>query len=117
MSAHTPGPWRYIDRQVLEDGGIYPMHIVGGDFESQICLIESPMWAEVAHKQPDLYPIQAVTQANTRLIAAAPAMLAALELVAKWADDNGRTFKLSVASDSETAQAIAAAIRAAKGEA
>ena len=113
MSAHTPGPWRYIDRQVLEDGGIYPMHIVGGDFESQICPIESPMWAEVAHKQPDLYPIQAVTQANTRLIAAAPAMLEALETLVYTLED-----EVFEHDDQKAAMTKArAAIRAAKGEA
>ena len=43
-------------------------------------------------------------------------LLEALQGVVKWADDNGRTFKLSVASDSDVVKRIHTAIAKAQGD-
>jgi hypothetical protein len=33
----TPRPWRVIDSEILEDGSVYPPHIVGGCRDLTIC--------------------------------------------------------------------------------
>jgi hypothetical protein len=86
---HTPGPWTIVDREVLEDGGVYPRHIVGGSRELEICWLESLFSAESAVKNPDSIAssdkmMESATDtrsksANAHLIATAPDMLAALK--------------------------------------
>jgi len=54
--------------------------------------------------------------ANAALIAAAPQLLAALEDIFKWANDNGRIFSFRADSDGGVVSRARAAIAQAKGE-
>ena len=90
MSAHTPGPWkasrRYADTIVIEGDGGY-RHIVGVGADE----ITESGGEEMSAEQ----------EANARLIAAAPELLAALERltdVTQWLD-------VSFASEDEEAEA------------
>lgn len=107
---HTPGPWfvdQYNDHNVRNAIGVYAtnrvipiVHSIGGDSYAQ-------------------------ADANTNLIAAAPALLAALEDLADIAEAEARVFDESVPqhlrclSTADMAQRITtarAAIKLAKGE-
>lgn len=64
MSAHTPGPWQFID-------------ILGA------CIVRAGQREVLAYRHsPD-----AENKANARLIAAAPELLAALELIAEQSSE------------------------------
>lgn len=70
---HTPGPWRVVDREVMEDGSVYPCHILGGVADYQVCTLESPEIAKHGAEQPHLFPgLNGILGPNARLIAAAP---------------------------------------------
>ncbi|MBR8475800.1 hypothetical protein [Burkholderia cenocepacia] len=49
---HTPGPWRIIEREILEDGSVYPRHIVGGDRDTEVCMLEGSATAALAAREP-----------------------------------------------------------------
>ena len=91
MSKHTPGPWIAVGYQVEVESDDIP----------DICNCD-PAHIDQEHLQWD----EETIMANARLIAAAPDLLEALQLVVKWADDSGKTFRFSAASDSETVQKI-----------
>jgi hypothetical protein len=59
----------------LEDGGIYPPHIVGGARALEICELFSFNNDEMAESKDDVRS----KRANANLIAAAPALLEALQ--------------------------------------
>lgn len=75
---HIEGPWRFVEREVLEDGSVYPQHIVGGPNELQVCLLEGPVVADLAIK--DKWPSGKPRTAD--LILAAPELLEALQTTA-----------------------------------
>lgn len=79
MSKWTPGPWKIVQREVMEDGSVYPEHIVGGERELQVCIMESMFIAEKIAKEADSFWRNSPSHdANARLIAAAPRMAEAL---------------------------------------
>ncbi|CAG9225731.1 hypothetical protein [Burkholderia vietnamiensis] len=80
---HTPGPWRIVEREVLEDGSVYPRHIIGGKRELQVCLLEGSETASLAIKEPDGIWGR---NGNGNLICAAPDMATVLEMLAAEAD-------------------------------
>ncbi|WP_176331555.1 hypothetical protein [Burkholderia vietnamiensis] len=80
---HTPGPWRIVEREILEDGSVYPRHIVGGEEDHQVCLLESTVTAELAIRHPNECW---VNNQNGKLLIAAPDMLMVLEMLAADAD-------------------------------
>lgn len=90
-SKHTPGDWLIVERELLEDGSVYPRHITGGARDLTICFLEVPSIAELAAKNPDsFYASDNMAEsasdirsamANARLIAASPNLLKALELL------------------------------------
>jgi hypothetical protein len=109
MTTFTPGPWRVIDREVMEDGSVYPCHILGGTADYQVCTLESPEIAKRGHAQPDLFPgLNGVLGPNAALIAAAPDLLEALAALLGCIDhgSDNPTLKLDAAR---------AAIRKARG--
>ncbi|WP_157685110.1 hypothetical protein [Robbsia andropogonis] len=36
----TPAPWKVVPREILDDGSVYPTHIVGGVTELEVCHLE-----------------------------------------------------------------------------
>lgn len=113
MSAYTKGPWTAGDFRNQEvDGGecsVACMNVMpSGDYRGEVCYIQS------ADHIRGISADEAV--ANARLIAAAPDLLEALELVAAWGPpcclsvDEAKTFD----ADHEKARA---AISKARGEA
>lgn len=70
---------------MLEDGSIYPRHILGSGNEFQVCLLESPMVAELAHKDSQtIWAQNNVTLVNARLIEAAPELLEEMVILRDW---------------------------------
>ena len=84
MNKHTPGPWRVVDS--------WNDHMVEGQNGEEI------IWQDGPHDTPT------INEANARLIAAAPDLLAALE------------YAIKQVPELETVPGIAAAIAKAKGE-
>lgn len=99
MSKHTPGPWTV--NELMFGGEVSEHHIF---IEPDVAVIERKV---AGHDQHDM--------ADARLIAAAPAMLEALEHIAAslYYNDYGDPALLSSFDES----IIDAAIKAAKGEA
>ena len=112
MNQHTPGPWTvYGPRQTHVDitvEHIVPEHRDGTErsqFNQGICDLDQ----FVCRARPD------EALANARLIAAAPALLAALEGVMELLTDHG--MKCDEACTPNCVASVArAALRAAKGE-
>lgn len=73
-SKHTPGPWRY---QAYPD-----LFIVYGSDHVQV--VKTSWHSSIR----EAYPLKPEAEANARLIAAAPDMLAALERIASGESDN-----------------------------
>ena len=89
---HTPAPWKVIDREVMEDGSVYPIHITGGVTDLGICLMESPAAADAYVNNPAWKALgkSDMSVANARLIAAAPELLEGLKRATSYlADLNG----------------------------
>lgn len=109
MSTHTHGPWAILDLLTLSEGeGIERLTIVapGAEANCVIARIEN-----IVSKRP----ISIEDRANARLIAAAPELLAALEMYVKWcdaeSDHKGSTFyeRVDMCVDAETAARAAIA--------
>ena len=128
MSKHTPGKWVVIQREVMEDGSVYPMHVVGGAAELQICLMESLTIARMRVDDPKMLDSfsASYSDANARLIAAAPDLLAACQAMAEWDaaenqlppydSDNGASFDQCMALCRDAFDKARAAIAKATGE-
>jgi hypothetical protein len=101
MSTHTPGPWVEFNA-IDSDGNSLPCVIATA---GNICIVEQ--WATGGCEE---------SQANARLIAAAPDMLAALEMaVGRW-DKYGPPECMYGAGDGRMIGQMKAAIAKAKGE-
>ncbi len=77
---HTPGPWKVIEREILEDKSVYPRRIDGGVMNMHVCFLETPAVAH-AYTYSDGWKGKGFSefqQGNARLIAAAPDLYAAL---------------------------------------
>lgn len=110
---HTPGPWKIIEREVLEDGSVYPIHITGGVTELEVCLLESPVVAH-AYTFDESWKVMGrsvMQKANARLIAAAPELLEALQSIVNFWDEQVPTVHVN-----EMHIAARAAIAKATGE-
>jgi hypothetical protein len=100
---HTPGPW--TAQPFTGKNNAYAWEVIGAlGLVPQVCRLA------LVDQGP------AVVEANARLIAAAPAMLAVLEAVAKEYDNDVWNGVAEVIS-ADTIADIKAAIRQAKGEA
>lgn len=112
MSAHTPGPWIVVERETMKDDSVYPRHIIGGARGLEVCYLESLYVAQQGDTSDAMFEAVGDVRskaANARLIAAAPCLLEALEMVRDYI----RTMK---GSDHEYTATIDAAIAKAKGE-
>jgi hypothetical protein len=104
-SKHTPGPWK----AQLREG--YVRHHAKGQWEV-VSAYETEWWIA------DAAPHTGCDEANARLIAAAPELLAALETVLSWAEPvAGDNRDKEAAANEEASIALArAAIAKAEGE-
>lgn len=74
----TPGPWRVVERAPMEDGSVYPTHILGGAADFQVCLMEGAAVAALLHSG-EWKTVVSTSAANAHLIAAVPELYAALD--------------------------------------
>lgn len=100
---YTPGPWVTQPDQLGRDGARWWVH--DGDY-GDIALVLAPLVREdwVAEE----------AEANARLIAAAPDLLAACRALAKWMDDRG---PMMGGRTGEVHRLVTAAIARAEGRA
>lgn len=112
--SHTPGPWRVVEREVLEDGSVYPRYVVAGD-DFPVCPLEAPSIAQLAHDNPgSFWGETSIGKANAALIAAAPDLYDALQR--SLGCIRGLLARTPVRDVSETLAEIAAAIAKAEGK-
>ncbi len=105
MSKHTPGPWTWRN-EPFDDGTPFFVITAGIGFFGSHSTLPSGFCASGI-----------MSEANARLIASAPELLAALEAMmqgAEWAPSGDNTRFVSPASD--VAKAARAAIAKVKGE-
>src|SRR5690606_18852872 len=77
VGGHTP-PWRIVEREVLEDGSVYPRHIADASGNC-VAYLEASSVAALAIKEPgSLWDTSEAKETRARLIAAAPELLEAL---------------------------------------
>lgn len=78
-----PLRFRYVPREVLEDGGVYPAHIVLEPRDLIVCYLETTYAAEQALKEPDgLFGRETEhSMAMRSLLLAAPDLLGALKAI------------------------------------
>jgi hypothetical protein len=86
MSAHTPGPWKF------QANGTDTAFLIEGDG----LLVASMSWHSSFRER---FPLRKESQANARLIAAAPELLAELCKAADTFADTARYFSLLGKSD------------------
>lgn|SRR3990167_4285270 len=79
--SHLAGPWKIVEREVLEDGSIYPAHVVTENGEYLICYLE--------HRCPRTIHrlVSNAILAAERNIVAAPDLLKALETIVNCASE------------------------------
>jgi len=83
---HTPGPWKILPPQTPLDFVTKQTKRIG----QAICSVEKAFTAICIHAEPDGKPCPNVAEldgqgaANARLIAAAPELLEACKMIAKW---------------------------------
>lgn len=97
---HTPGPWAADD---LEDGGVFVFEKGGGNLT-------------IADLNADRSFGFEQIQANARLIAAAPELLAALETISESVNSKNHSTKNIYDTFAAIADTARAAIAAAKGD-
>jgi len=96
VGGHTP-PWRIVEREVLEDGSVYPRHIADASGNC-VAYLEASSVAALAIKEPgSLWDTSEAKETRARLIAAAPELLEALmqaqSLFQQINRDDGDEFK------------------------
>ena len=74
---HLKGPYRIVEREVMEDGSIFPRHIATVEGDYVICYLESPSMAALGYGRTP------AEQERDRLLAACPELLAALRLAVR----------------------------------
>lgn len=102
---HTPGPWE-IDPD-YRPGMSWNRHIVDGSGEGRICFMSNP--GELGNHRE--------CEANARLIAAAPDLLEALEVIAGGDVDVSGTAIIVGTGASTVMRQVRTAIAKARGEA
>ena len=79
----TPGPWRVVERASMDDGSVYPTHILGGAADFHVCLMESAAVAALLHSG-EWKTVVSTSAANANLIAAAPDLHDACQTFHAW---------------------------------
>lgn len=79
MSAHTPGPWRFEKSHDGEEWGRGAWDLVAGEGRSRCVLASRAPWTSRAEE----------SDANARLVSAAPDLLAALKAMVKVDAEDG----------------------------
>ncbi len=99
MSAHTPGPWSAFTAQVSQFSKTSRGTVAVEQTRAVVAELPARATAE--------------TEANARLIAAAPDLLAACQRIADWIEESDGDTGSMVRADAE---AVRAAIAKARGE-
>ncbi len=100
--AHTPGPWRVDDTGARIVSEPPPLVYIGVAY--------APVWSPAPLAETD--PKTTEWEANARLMAAAPDMLAALRRVERWLHDPA---ELEAVNELELLAVVRAAIAKAEG--